>query len=114
MSSILWLVYFAGVSENLSVIAGLGALIATIICIIIGAVHASEGEFGLVLPGIKKVVPWIVAAYLICIFTPSRSFLYMAAGMRAGGEIAQTELGQKAYRLLDKKLDELLGEGDKK
>lgn len=117
MGTVLFLVYLAGVCEAVQISAFV-ALGAAGVAGFFGALYCST-ELDDMTPYWKFLRigrPYVIVAALIAVLAPSKQLLYIAAGLKAGKEVAQTELAQKAYGLLDKRLTELLGEkkeGDK-
>lgn len=108
MDSVLWFIYFAGVAETLKTIAAMlligGAAVMTSWVVI----HYIERDE--ILPFWKHFVVLFSICAVVVVFTPSSKLLYSIAGLRAGEVALQTEEGQKAMKLLNKKLDEFLKE----
>ena len=109
MATVLFLIYLAGVGSavsNLSIIFLVIAMLATLF----SAVHCAVEEvpWADYVAGLKKVAPWIIACAALAVFTPSKTLLHVAAGLYVGKEVAETEIGQKAYQVLDGHLDRLL------
>jgi len=112
MNEVLWLVYLGGVAEGIGVVAALLVIVGGMGCAMAMCIAVVEGVTEEVWPVVRKVVPYVVVALLVGLLMPSKEVLYMAAGLKAGAEVAETELGQKAYRLLDQTLDEMLDEAE--
>lgn len=51
----------------------------------------------------------IFLSMMICL-TPNQKTMYMILGIRSGKEIANSEIGQKVYKILNDKLDTFLKE----
>lgn len=114
MATVLVLVYLAGVSEALQIIAGCALSIAAIGGVM-GAMFCSL-QLENMAPywkAVKVARPYVIVVALLAILMPSKQLLYVAAGMKAGGEIAESSIAQKAYAVLDKQLDALLTEPSK-
>lgn len=108
MDSVFWFIYFAGVAETVRITSGAMVIIGTILLIFITSAFYSEKKE--VFPFLKQGILVISVCLFIFTFTPSSKLLYTMAGLKAGEVALQTEEGQKAMKLLNKKLDELLKE----
>jgi len=57
---------------------------------------------------------WVRGAWIGCVFavitafTPGEKFLYLAAGLQVGHEVALTDIGQKALTVLEQELDAMI------
>lgn len=106
MTWALFFFYMAGVSDGIRIACGAG-LALFLITAFITLMATEDGEK--VLAFLRKQMLWIVLLVLVCVFAPSRQFLYIAAGLSASQELAESPLAQKAYSVLDERLTEMLG-----
>lgn len=110
MITAIWLVYLAGAVTSLSVVLGIGGVVALVIAGIWAAVAAMENHDGYgdkeMRGPPKRVVKWAIAALFVSALLPSKSTLYLAAAATAGGAALQTETGDKALQALNAWLDE--------
>lgn len=107
MNDLLWLLYLADFLNGLTVV-----LILSAIAIGIAGVArfiAIYSDRNVVPSGNFKFVALVIVLALSAAMVPTRNVLYIAAGLRAGEVVAQTEQGRKALRLLDAALDKALG-----
>lgn len=106
MNDLLWLLYLADVLQGLKVSLFLAAICIGIGGALYGVIAYVERE--ILAPHIGKIVALVIALAVVSMLLPSRTLLYVAAGLRAGEIAAHTEQGQKALRLLDAALDKAL------
>lgn len=106
MNDLLLLLYLADVLGVLKV----SLLLAAVCTAICGALYAfmMYVEREILAPHIGKIAALVITLAVVASLLPSRTLLYVAAGLRAGEIAAHTEQGQKALQLLDSALDKAL------
>ena len=107
MELALFFFYLAGVSDGIRIASGIGIALFVAVAFVM-FVGTEDGEKTLAF--IRKQMLWIVILAVVCVFAPSRHFLYIAAGLSASESIAASPLAQKAYGVLDERLTEMLGD----
>lgn len=113
MTDVLVLVYLAGVAEAIGVACAIVFSVAAIAVIAGGIICHAEDCLPKFFAFLRKAAPWLIAVALIGTFTPSKTLLYVAAGLRASEEVASTPLAQKALSVIDEQLDDLLSDDEK-
>lgn len=107
MNSLSWLIYLAGVSENLAA-AFFALCLLGLLGTAIAMVASTDGPND---PTIKRflkpTVLFVGVGLLSCLF-PSQKTVYMIAGSQAGGELVQTPEFAKVRLLINQKLDDAL------
>lgn len=67
---------------------------------------------------IKKILRllgfFVIFTFFIFILTPRKDALYLIAGIQIGKEIIESETAKKVKDVIDKKLDEILGENNER
>ncbi len=112
MNDILVLLYLADVVSGLSFVLAFSGLLGVLGVAAAAMVHEDVK--------ILKSYLWIPAVFLfIATLIPSKQFLYIAVGgiatERVVGKVAESEIGQKVWSLVNQKIDEALAsEGKKK
>jgi hypothetical protein len=106
MTDVLWLLYAAQVGHGLQVVFG-AILFLTVLGEVVWTFYniVDEDRFP---PHILKIAS---AAVLLAVFAsliPGERLLLTAAGMRAGVEVAESDIGKKSLLLLDKALSEAI------
>ncbi len=110
LNLVLWLMYLAGVVEVVSIFLIIGILITLIAVPFIGLIYEYDSPKEKIRYFAKKVWKGLALAVVVAILLPSKTFLYVVAGVTAGETVATTEIAQKAYILLENRLDELLSD----
>lgn len=110
MNDALFMLYLADVSSVLKMIAGisLGTFAGAAFLGGMWVMLDGDRDFQKLLNFAKRPMKWYFLFLLIALLLPTDRFLYIAAGLSVGEEIAQTEIAGKAYELLNTKLDEML------
>lgn len=110
MTTAIFLMYLADISFVLRVFIGAVAFFFISVCFVMW-----DDDYGLanILRKHRKItILSLFFAIAICVLIPSQTFLYALAGLKAGDEIVKHEkvnsLLEKSYKVLDKKLDEIL------
>ena len=121
MNGILWMLYLADIvteikaaADFLSFSSGVGALFIYLVVTVM-LDQGSEREMT-IKPSLIKLMKVFVVVFSISLplklFTPSSNTVYAMLGVKATGdvlvEISKSPVAQKAYLLLDHKLDEAL------
>ena len=106
MNDLLWLLYLADVLNGLKVYLIMASVCIGICGVIYGVIAYVERE--ILAPHIGKIAALVITLAVVASLLPSRTLLYVAAGLRAGEIAAHTEQGQKALQLLDSALDKAL------
>lgn len=102
MNSLSWILYFAGVADNLQTIFIILGLIAGVCAITMGIPAVAEGYFK----------PWVlflptIPLILACII-PSKETMYAIAVSEMGEDVYKSALGQKAAKALEAFIDKQL------
>lgn len=121
MNGILWMLYLADIvteikaaADFLSFSSGVGALFIYLVVTVM-LDQDSEKEMA-VKPGLVRLMKVMVVIFSISLplklFTPSSNTVYAMLGVKATGEVIseinKSPIAQKAYLLLEHKLDEAL------
>lgn len=106
MVSVIWLVYLAGVVDNLSVALTTGGVFTLLGAGGYSAFYAIEGDYiDSPRKPIRGYVIAAIAALFVATILPSKNVLYAMAALNAGERALQTETGDKAIRALNAWLD---------
>jgi hypothetical protein len=103
MTDVLLLVYLADVLHNIKGLVVVLAIVGVVCGFMFGMFCLIESE-----TPPKWFIKSMIGLGIITVLStliPSRTILHIAAGLRAGSEIAQTEQGKRAMKLLDAALD---------
>ena len=112
MGTVLFLVYLASVAHALQLLSVAGIIFLGAVGVVGLAICAHEDAMEAYSEAAKKCLPWAGLFFVLAIFTPDKTLLYIAAGLKASEEIVETAVAQKALSVLDAKLDELLSDTD--
>ena len=106
MTDVLWLLYAAQVGRGLQAV--FSALIFLTVLGGLAWTFYNIVEERRRPPHILKIVSAAVVLAVIATLIPGERLLLAAAGMRAGAEVAESDIGKKSVLLLDKALDAAL------
>lgn len=100
-----WIIYFASVSNNLTIFLGVAAFVLGFGAFV--TISASEGEMWK--EALKAAIGAAVCT-LMFIFTPDKDTIYLMAGAKVTEDIVKSpeakELGGKILKVINQKLDE--------
>lgn len=103
----LFLIYLAGTCQALQitlVLVSVALVVVGLTMLLFGVVEESPA----CIETVKRRFWWPILTCVIASLLPSKDLLYVAAGLNAAHEVSQTELGRKAYQIINRKLDEML------
>lgn len=106
MNDIIFLMWLADLSENLVTVSVPGFIIYGVYFLFSMMIENDMSSKGHP-PRSKKILVFFVVMCFLCMFFPSRTTLYTAAGLSVTSDILESEAGQKAVKLLEDKLEEL-------
>lgn len=124
--SLMWAIYWIDVIGNagvLLIITSVILAIAALVCLILGAIMRVDGTEETVANGIKLhgffrpiSIALIVTSAIVC-FLPRQQTLYAMMAANIGQQVVESpemkEIGGKALKILNQKLDELAGDEKK-
>lgn len=120
MNGLSWMIYFAGVSEGLSIllaVAGIIMLIIFFIRILIAAADAPFDETEAAKKewrsGHKPALLIAIPCLLVSALLPSDTTLYAIAASQYGEKLASTETANKAVQALNIWLDKQIAQSGK-
>lgn len=117
MGTALFFLYLAGVTDGLSqvlmvtsITTGAVTGIGVFFSLMIRDLDNSDFGINLCKKYLRTAIITIVVTALLSALLPSKQLLYVAAGLAASEELSQSEMAQKAYTILNRRLDELLAD----
>lgn len=108
MTEVLFWFYLAGVANSLNAVATIMVIASSMTFLFTSIVVQGIEQIKPKLPVVKHSLIVFCVSLFFLLFTPSSTLLYVVSGLKAGEEVAKTEIAQKAYNLLNHKLDKLL------
>lgn len=115
MTTALLLIYLAGVFESIAVVCVIALFVLAVGGLMFGihvCVENDEETNELARRCVRRVLPWVIALALTAVLMPSKHVMYIASGLVASETVVESDIGQKAYTLLEQRLDEALNDGD--
>lgn len=104
----MWLIYFAEIAYRLRI--GFIFIFAFAAIVFILACGNEDNNYDDIYPFLKKLFITALISIFFIVFIPSRETVLLMAGVSITQDIAASDTGKKAIKVLDKKLDEMLEE----